>query len=376
MVQQSLTPEASAMVKQAVSLARRRGHAQVTPLHVATTMLSIPTGLLRAACLQSHAPSHPLRCKALDLCFNVALNRLPSSSQILMGPYRTHHQSPSLSNALVAAFKRAQAHQRRGSAVDAQQQPMLAVRIDVEQLIISILDDPSVSRVMREAGFSSTQVKANVEKAVSLEMAASPNPNPNPNSKADSGRHQSSSIGNEDVMTVVKTLIGRQKRSIVILGECLASAEGVVRVLMDGAKKGEVPEDLKSLHFTSLPLLSFEKMSREEVEEKLDEMRCVVRSCRVGKGVVLYLGDLKWAADYWVCCEDRRGSMFCVIESLVKEIGMLLHSGDCEFWLMAIATQQTYLRCTVGNPSLQTIWGLQPLTVPAVSLDLSLNNDR
>lgn len=165
-VQQALTPEAVNIVKQAVSLATRRGHAQVTPLHVASSMLASSASLLRRACLQSH--SHPLQCKALELCFNVALNRLPaSSSSPLLGP---HSPLPSLSNALVAAFKRAQAHQRRGS-IENQQQPILALKIELEQLIISILDDPSVSRVMREAGFSSTQVKNNVEQAVSLAVS-------------------------------------------------------------------------------------------------------------------------------------------------------------------------------------------------------------
>uniref|UniRef100_A0A0E0CLL5 Clp R domain-containing protein n=1 Tax=Oryza meridionalis TaxID=40149 RepID=A0A0E0CLL5_9ORYZ len=70
-VQQALTAEAAAVVKQAVSLARRRGNAQVTPLHVASAMLQAAApapGLLRAACLRSH--SHPLQCKALELCFN------------------------------------------------------------------------------------------------------------------------------------------------------------------------------------------------------------------------------------------------------------------------------------------------------------------
>ncbi|KAG6430301.1 hypothetical protein SASPL_108365 [Salvia splendens] len=156
----SLTVEATAIVKQAVSLARRRGHAQVSPIHVASAMLASPAGLLKRACLQSH--SHPLQCKALELCFNVALNRLPTSSPApLLGP---HSNLPSLSNALVAAFKRAQAHQRRGSIESQQQQQsILALKVEVEQLVISILDDPSVSRVMREAGFSSTQVKANID---------------------------------------------------------------------------------------------------------------------------------------------------------------------------------------------------------------------
>ncbi|KAK1323314.1 hypothetical protein QJS10_CPA02g01049 [Acorus calamus] len=90
--QHALTPEAAGLVKQAVGQAHRRGHAQVTPLHVANTMLSSSSsssaGLLRSACLNSH--SHPLQCKALELCLNVALNRLPSSSS----------STSSLSNAL------------------------------------------------------------------------------------------------------------------------------------------------------------------------------------------------------------------------------------------------------------------------------------
>lgn len=170
-LQQALTVEAASMVKQAVNLARRRGHAHVTPLHVANTMLTSSTGILRTACLDSH--SHPLQCKALELCFNVALNRLPSSTSSPMLGHHAHH--PSLSNALVAAFKRAQAHQRRGS-IENQQQPLLAVKVELEQLIISILDDPSVSRVMREAGFSSTQVKSNVEQAVSLQICEANTP--------------------------------------------------------------------------------------------------------------------------------------------------------------------------------------------------------
>ncbi|KAL3647318.1 hypothetical protein CASFOL_008286 [Castilleja foliolosa] len=115
---QSLTTETATVVKQAITLARRRGHAHVTPLHAAIAMLSSPTsGLLKRACLQSH--SHPLQSKALDFCFNVALNRLPTSSAPLMiiGPRNNNnsHQLPSLSNALIAAFKRAQSLQRRGS---------------------------------------------------------------------------------------------------------------------------------------------------------------------------------------------------------------------------------------------------------------------
>lgn len=76
-VQQTLTAEAAGVVKHAVALARRRGHAQVTPLHVAATLLAPGASVLRRACEKSHphSTSHPLQCRALELCFNVALNR-------------------------------------------------------------------------------------------------------------------------------------------------------------------------------------------------------------------------------------------------------------------------------------------------------------
>ncbi|CAH2059141.1 unnamed protein product [Thlaspi arvense] len=200
-VQQALTHEAATMVKQAMTLARRRGHAQVTPLHVASTMLSDSTGLFRTACLQSH--THPLQCRALELCFNVSLNRLPNStgsSAMLV---------PCISNALVAAFKRAQAHLRRGS-LENQQQPILAVKIEPEQLVISILDDPGVSRVMREAGFSSPHVKRKVEQAVSLKTYSS---KPKASKVLTSEVKNFSEIENETILECSTTMEAEGKRS-------------------------------------------------------------------------------------------------------------------------------------------------------------------
>ncbi|XP_072978904.1 protein SMAX1-LIKE 3-like [Typha angustifolia] len=401
-VQQALTPEAATIVKQAVNLARRRGHAQVTPLHVANTMLCSAAGLLRAACLQSH--SHPLQCKALELCFNVALNRLPASSSAgpMLGPHHHHHHHhhpPSLSNALVAAFKRAQAHQRRGS-IESQQQPLLAVKIELEQLIISILDDPSVSRVMREAGFSSTQVKSNVEQAVSLEICGTttttttttpPPPPPNPNSVKpkevvmNKPRPPLDHVRSEDITSVMDCLVSRRKRSFVVVGECLETSEGVVRVVMDRVCNGEGShESLRNLQFIPLPISSFRNMTREEVDHKVGELRCLVKtSCSMGRGAVLVLEDLNWVAEFWAGdhLEKQRGySYYCPVEHVIMEVRSLLYCGGLllggeRLCLMGFATYQTYMGCRVGNPSLEALWGLQTLTIPAGALELSLNCD-
>jgi len=387
-VQQALTPEAATMVKQAVNLARQRGHAQVTPLHVATAMLSSTTGLLRAACLRSH--SHPLQCKALELCFNVSLNRLPTSpsSGPLLGPYQAHRNLPSFSNALIAAFKRAQAHQRRGS-IENQQQPLLAVKIELEQLIISILDDPSVSRVMREAGFSSTHVKNNVEKTLSAEIYA-PNPDPNLSPPKEGGSlltptqvtkaEPLDQEKSEHVMSVMETLMSG--KNVVVVGEFLATSESVVKGLMDRIEKEEFPDEAsRSMKIITLPLYSFSRMSREEVEQKIGELRCLVKSYCGRKWIVLYLGDLKWSDNHGASCAEKVRGLYCPLDHMIMELGSLVcdgiegDGGILKFGLMGIATAQTYMKYKAGQPSLQDIWDLQPITVAAGSLELNLNID-
>nr|QZA76100.1 HSP100.6 [Aeluropus littoralis] len=387
-VQQSLTADAATVVKQAVSLARRRGNAQVTPLHVASAMLAAPGGLLRAACLRSH--SHPLQCKALELCFNVALNRLPASAAVasspLLGGHGHHYYPPSLSNALVAAFKRAQAHQRRGS-VESQQQPVLAVKIELEQLVVSILDDPSVSRVMREAGFSSTQVKANVEQAVCT-TAATTAPKPNPNNpgstattasppqetKAASKRPSLDHVRDDDVAAVLDCLAAQRKRRVVVVAESTAAAEALARAAVDKIKRAEARHDaLRGAQVVSLRVSSFRDMSRDDAERRLGELRCIVRGSR-GQQVLLVVEDLKWAAEFWAghVQSGRRGGYYCSVEHVVTEVRALLACSGGIFWLVGFGTYQAYLKCRVGQPSLESLWGLQTLTVPAGGLALSL----
>ncbi|CAL4968969.1 unnamed protein product [Urochloa decumbens] len=421
-VQQALSPEAAVVVKQAVSLARRRGNAQVTPLHVASAMLHQPApapppassspspppppttaGLLRAACLRSH--SHPLQCKALELCFNVALNRLPASASPLLAGHGHVYYPPSLSNALVAAFKRAQAHQRRGSSVDTQQQqpPVIAVKIELEQLVISILDDPSVSRVMREAGFSSTHVKANVEHAVSSiieannsasSTAAAPQ-NPSPSSEETKPGKlllpPLEQVRDEDVAAILECLASRRKRRVMVVAECAAAAEAAARAAVEKVRRGEA---LRGARVVSLVVSAFRDLPRSEAERRLAELRCAVKQGQGGGGVVVVVEDLGWAAEFWAArrgeAAGRGGTMrwaaasccgggyyYCAVEHAVAEVRALACRGgggdSGGVWLVGYGTYQSYMRCRAGQPSLESLWGLQTLAVPAGSLALSLN---
>ncbi|GLJ43381.1 hypothetical protein SUGI_0901240 [Cryptomeria japonica] len=418
-VTQTLTAEAASVVKHAVALARQRGHAQVTPLHVAATLLAPGAmSLLRRACLKSHphSASHPLQCRALELCFKVALNRLPTTAGPLMQPGQ-----PSLSNALVAALKRAQAHQRRG-CLEQQQQPLLAVKVEMDQLIISILDDPSVSRVMREAGFSSTFIKNNLEDETSLavnvnfpssfhnsndvsvsrsaakikglmaeamEMGCGVLYGPNNGDIDNNGRisffdspafkaHRI--IGgfskSEDVESVLEVLGGKKTRrsNSVIVGDCFLTTENVVREVMVRLERGDVPDRLKGVQVIS-PHFSTVSLSRDHVEQKLAELRRTVNSCLIGGSAIIYAGDLRWAVDSHSSNDNQyRNSNYCGVEHICMELGRMLgsHSETRKVWLMATATYETYMRCQKRQPSLETLWGLQAVPVPSGGLSLTL----
>ncbi|KAH1041707.1 hypothetical protein AAZX31_09G058400 [Glycine max] len=431
-LQQTLTAEAASVLKHSLGLARRRGHAQVTPLHVAATLLTLRASSLRRACLKSQPQTqthshHPLQCRALELCFNVALNRLPTTPGPLL------HTQPSLSNALIAALKRAQAHQRRGCIEQQQQQqqpPLLTIKVELEQLIISILDDPSVSRVMREAGFSSTVVKSNIEDTSSsapsvfynssgggvFSSPGSPSPSEKNNvfrqnhflaaytSNEFSSTSPNSSLllkkasvfpiiespppssSKEDIKVVFDVLLRKKKRNTVIVGDSLALTEGLVGELMGKLERGEVPDELKSTHFIKFQLaspVSLRFMKRDEVEMSLSALKRKVDSVVVsgGGGAIFYVGDLKWTVELGTSEKEEGGDVcgynyyYNPVDHLVAEIGKLFcdSNNTTKVWLLATASYQTYMRCQMRQPPLETQWSLQAVPVPSGGLGLSLH---
>jgi len=155
---QCLTPEAAHALDEAVGVARRRGHGQTTSLHAVSALLSLPSSTLREACARARnsAYSPRLQFKALDLCLSVSLDRVASTQLV---------DDPPVSNSLMAAIKRSQANQRRQPEnfhlyhQIPNQSSISCVKVELQHLILSILDDPVVSRVFGEAGFRSSEIK-------------------------------------------------------------------------------------------------------------------------------------------------------------------------------------------------------------------------
>ncbi|KAH9304341.1 hypothetical protein KI387_008745, partial [Taxus chinensis] len=408
-VQQTLTPEAASILNHAIAEACRRGHGQTTPLHVAATLLAAPASHLRQACIRSHPnSSHPLQCRALELCFSVALDRLPAAQGLV------HGSEPPISNALMAALKRAQAHQRRGCP-EQQQQPLLAVKVELEQLIVSILDDPSVSRVMREASFSSPAVKATIEQSINMASSHSPislssgamdrvgfrlgtpsilgnlgrnqhfeginrkldevtsrpiaqrNPYLNPRLQAAVGASEFTNR-NEEIRKLMDILIKFKRRNPILVGD--KEPEAVIRELVQRIGNGEISEQLRGVQILETEISSFcsGNKDKDHIATKFRELDRAVES-RLNSGVILNVGDLRWLVE-----QPKAGggatieaSVSSSVQQVVLKLGHLLarHGGSGRIWLIGIATCETYLRCQVYHPSLESDWELQPVHMAA-----------
>ncbi|XWS16908.1 hypothetical protein CRYUN_Cryun33cG0022000 [Craigia yunnanensis] len=395
-IQQTLTPEAASVLNYSIAEASRRNHGQTTPLHVAATLLASPTGFLRQACIKSHPnSSHPLQCRALELCFSVALERLPTAQN-------TNNTSPGLdppiSNALMAALKRAQAHQRRGCP-EQQQQPLLAVKVELEQLIISILDDPSVSRVMREASFSSPAVKSTIEQSLNstssnsanttgpiglgfrpvvgaASAVASPSANRNLylNPRLQQGAAGQSGLQrSEEVKRVIDILMRSKKRNPVLVGE--PEPELVVKEILRRIENKEIDGILRNVEVVRL-----EKdfaLDKTQMVAKIKELGTQV-GAKVGNldcgGVILDLGDLKWLVEnnqqvgLGVGVQQQQQLVSEAGRAAVAEMAKLLGrfgEGSGRVWLIGTATCETYLRCQVYHPSMENDWDLQAFPIAA-----------
>ncbi|XP_018472016.2 protein SUPPRESSOR OF MAX2 1 [Raphanus sativus] len=342
-IQQTLTPEAATVLNQSISEASRRSHGQTTPLHVATTLLASPSGYLRRACIRSHPnSSHPLQCRALELCFSVALERLPTSTT-------APGNDPPISNALMAALKRAQAHQRRGYPEQQQQQPLLAVKVELEQLILSILDDPSVSRVMREASFSSPAVKATIEQSLSNNSKTTPSRSVlmTRNTYGGNTQLQRSGVNENDDVERVMDILGRgKKRNPVLVGD--SEPGRVTREVFKRIESGEASAVVKSSE-----VVNFEEIGSVRIRE-LDGLLETRIEKNSDTGVVLNLGDLKWLVE---------GQP----SSAVGELRRLLEKYEGRLWFIGTATCETYLRCQVYHPSMESDWDLQAVSLASKS---------
>ncbi|KAG2296228.1 hypothetical protein Bca4012_002342 [Brassica carinata] len=372
---QCLTTESAYALEEAVNGARRRGHSQTTSLHAVSALLSLPTSVLRDACarVRNSAYSPRLQFKALDLCLSVSLDRIQSGQQ-------PGSDDPPVSNSLMAAIKRSQAHQRRlpesfrlyqeMSQSNQNSSSLSCVKVELRQLILSILDDPVVSRVFGEAGFRSSELKLSIIRPIPHLFRYSsqrgqqqqplflcnvtgnhPEPElnpvrwgfsiPNRNLTGDSSDHRRIS----DVFTREKA------RNPLLVG---VSAYGVLN------------DFLKSLENRTdgLTAVNIGSEISDQIKVKFDKTFIDARFRDLGKvaeqgsgpGLVLNYGDLR-------VFTDGEGNVSAA-SYIVGKVSELLRRSGRRVWLIgATASNDVYEKMVRKFPNVEKDWDLQLLTI-------------
>ncbi|XP_031263096.1 protein SMAX1-LIKE 8-like [Pistacia vera] len=385
---QCLTSEAAHALDEAVAVARRRGHGQTTSLHAVSALLSFPSSILREACARARnaAYSPRLQFKALDLCLSVSLDRV-SSTQL--------SDDPPVSNSLMAAIKRSQANQRRQpdnfnlyhQLSQSHNSSVAVVKVELQHLVISILDDPVVSRVFSEAGFRSNEIKYAILRPLTTQLfklsRASKAPPPiflcnylTENSDPVSGRKGMSYTfpgyggyldhGDDNCKRIGDVLLKRKNPMLVgvyAYGALKSFNENVERK----HNKNILPSELSGLN-----IISIENDVSKFITENTDKGSVNVRFVEVslfieqslGPGVVVNYGDLKAFVN-----ENSydKGTNDAVVSHVVAQLTKLLHLRGAKVWLIgAAANYETYLKLLNRFPSIEKDWDLHLLPIASL----------
>ncbi|XP_057788718.1 protein SMAX1-LIKE 6-like [Salvia miltiorrhiza] len=374
---QCLTQESAAVLDDAVGVARRRGHAQTTSLHMVSSLLSLPSSSLREACsrTRSNAYSTRVQFKALELSLSVSLDRLPSSPA-------AKHDEPPVSNSLMAAIKRSQANQRRQpenfSFYQQQQQQQFSaaplVKVELQNLIVSILDDPLVSRVFGEAGFRSCDIKmATLRPGIgSFQVlgCTSRYKRPSPplflcNLTASEGDHAGINggkgfsfpfmgcfAGDDTARRIGEVMLRDKKRCPLLLGISATDALTTFLDTVRGGGGGALPDGLSGLRVERVGEEILRYLSDGDegpLKSRLEEVE------GGGGGVVVDFGDLAALVGDGVAAER--------LKFLVGSLGRLVVGG--KVWLIGVAAAyEVYFKILNRFPSIEEDWqlGVLPIT--------------
>ncbi|KAL9231439.1 hypothetical protein vseg_006669 [Gypsophila vaccaria] len=373
---QCLTAEASLALDEAVAVARGRHHPQTTSLHAVSALLSRTPSQLKQACIRARNAAFynpKVQLKALEFCLCVSLDRLPVS--------QNSANEPVVSNSLMAAIKRSQANQRRhpdcvvaiGSDhglktghfrdqnFEGGLSSSLTIKVDLKHLIASILDDPIVSRVFSDAGFSSLDVKMAVLRPFQgfyryPDTAFS--------------RVRGPVFGSWDVegeyRRVLEVLRKVKGRNPLLVGVCAYEVlKGFVEVL-ERKREGLLPIDLYGINVVSVEeeLARFvtDKLSYEAIELRFKEVVLMVEQC-IGPGLVVNVGNVKRLLEKDDGGEMNGNGVVCVVKKLAKLVE--IHGG--RVWIIgSAANDQTYMEFLSKFPSVDKDWDLQPLPVTSI----------
>ncbi|RRT49662.1 hypothetical protein B296_00048286 [Ensete ventricosum] len=296
----------------------------------------------------------------------------------------------------MAAIKRSQANQRRNPDTfhlyQQQQQSAAAaggassfsgVKVELQQLVLAILDDPVVSRVFGDAGFRSTDIKlailrppppilrfpraarcpplflCNFSAGDGFETALSPRGLVFPFATA---AGQLRSDGSDENCRRIAEILARKSsgRNPMLVGVGAGEAARDFAQAVERQNWAVLPPELRGIK-----LVSIEKEVAELGTGGGDQLAVCTRLEELGNkaespGAILNVGDLKGMVEGSSDCDEKESC-------LVSELSRLLEVYQARLWVMGwSATYETYMKFLSKHPMLDKDWDLQLLPITSV----------
>ncbi|GER35480.1 ATP-dependent Clp protease ClpB family protein [Striga asiatica] len=384
---QCLAESAAAVLDDAVAVAKRRSHAQTTSLHIVSALLALPSSILREACsrIRSSACSPRLQFRALELSVGVALDRVSVSKS-------GGGDEPPVSNSLMAAIKRSQANQRRHPETfhlyqhqlgsDPQTPPSISgVKVEMKHFVLSILDDPTVSRVLGDGGFRTQEVKMAIVNPLTTSRFSSSATGyrPPPLFAGISSSNLDPSISfpfsqlvaateraaDGNSRRIAEILVKSSRKNPLLVGVHASDAH---RVFVDCLKKGGsgvLPREIDGLNLVSIEheitgcSKAAEGLEEEIMRLKFKQVDEMVKECQ-GPGIIVNCGDLKVFVDV--------GSA-SVVSYMLSELKRLVMSHGRKLWLIGfLAGDGDYKKLLERFPSIEMDLDLHLLPITSASI--------
>ncbi|KAL6516443.1 hypothetical protein OROGR_019748 [Orobanche gracilis] len=370
---QFLAEAAADVLDDAVAVAKQRSHAQTTSLHIISALLALPSSTLRETCTRSRGSAYSprLQFRALELCVDVALDRVSVS--------KSAGNEPPVSNSLMAAIKRSQANQRRHPETfhlyqqqlssNSQTCPSIStVKVELKYFVISILDDPIVSRVLGDAGFRTHEIKMAILNPLSMSRFSSTNYRPTPLFSCSLGDFELNKPTNsfpfskatttekndENARRIAEIILRSSRRNPLLVGAYASDASKMFINCLKRGEKGVVPKEIDGLIVVSVEHEISEGLNGEMIRLKFKQVDEMVKDCQ-GPGIMINSGDLKVFVDV---------ELVNVVNYMVLELKRLLITHSRKLWWIGfMASDGDYKKLVERFPSIEIDWGLQLLPI-------------
>ncbi|CAA0809686.1 Double Clp-N motif-containing P-loop nucleoside triphosphate hydrolases superfamily protein [Striga hermonthica] len=182
----------------------------------------------------------------------------------------------------------------------------------------------------------------------------------------------------EEVKKLFDIMSRSKRRNPVIVGD--SEPEAVAKELFRKIENNEIGNDLD---MKNLQIISIDKSlllsDKNQIAAKIDEFERAIESKIGNGGVILDLGDLRWlveqpaAAGFSGAQQQQKAPVVSELgRALVVEMSKLLarfggadglNEGKNKLWLIGTATCETYLRCQVYHPTMESDWDLQAVPI-------------